>query len=354
MRRVALAASLPVACVLAGAFGSAVRAAVPPPPATSLSTSLASATGRLDPRILGTDAAGRRVVPAEAALPGNVWIAGVAVGGLTPLEAYATVRAAFSQPLALVAGGRAFTVAPDRLGVIAYARGAVRRALASRPRGSVDLTVRVDGRRVRAFVASLARQLDHKPLDATLRLRNLQPWISPERPGVKLDQGASARLVVAALQANRRGPIALPGKVFAAKVTQQSFGSVIVIRRGSRHLFIYHGMRLVRDFGVAVGQARYPTPIGRFQIVVKARNPWWYPPSSDWARSLKPIPPGRGNPLGTRWMGISAPGVGIHGTPDDASIGYSLSHGCVRMHIPDAEWLFSHVSVGTAVFIVPA
>ena len=44
--------------------------------------------------------------------------------------------------------------------------------------------------------------------------------------------------------------------------------------------------------------------------------------------------PGPGNPLGTRWMGLSAAGVGIHGTPDDASIGYSASHGCIRMHIP--------------------
>ena len=56
----------------------------------------------------------------------------------------------------------------------------------------------------------------------------------------------------------------------------------------------------------------------------------------------------------TRWMGLSAPGVGIHGTPSDASIGYSVSHGCIRMHIPQAEWLFNHVDVGTTVFIVAA
>ena len=81
-------------------------------------------------------------------------------------------------------------------------------------------------------------------------------------------------------------------------------------------------------------------------------NPWWTPPSSDWARGLEPVPPGPGNPLGTRWMGIDAPGVGMHGTPDDASIGYSRSHGCIRMHIPDAEWLFEHVEVGTPVVIL--
>src|ERR671934_21713 len=106
--------------------------------------------------------------------------------------------------------------------------------------------------------------------------------------------------------------------------------------------------------GEAVARAGSALPGTRvpLDVIVKWRNPWWYPPNSPWARGLKPIPPGPGNPLGTRWMGLSAPGVGIHGTPDDASIGYSLSHGCIRMHIPDAEWLFEHVNIGTTVFIV--
>jgi lipoprotein-anchoring transpeptidase ErfK/SrfK len=51
-------------------------------------------------------------------------------------------------------------------------------------------------------------------------------------------------------------------------------------------------------------------------------------------------------------MGLSSPGVGIHGTPDAASIGYSASHGCIRMRISDAEWLFTKVDIGTTVFIV--
>ena len=46
------------------------------------------------------------------------------------------------------------------------------------------------------------------------------------------------------------------------------------------------------------------------------------------------------------------PGVGIHGTDEPASIGYSASHGCIRMQVPDAEWLFDHVDVGTTVYIV--
>ena len=106
------------------------------------------------------------------------------------------------------------------------------------------------------------------------------------------------------------------------------------------------------SFPVAVGQPAYPTPDGHFTIISKVENPTWVPPpDAPWAQGAVPIPPGPGNPLGTRWMGLSAPGVGIHGTDDPASIGYSVSHGCIRMQIPDAERLFTMVSVGMGVYI---
>jgi lipoprotein-anchoring transpeptidase ErfK/SrfK len=53
-------------------------------------------------------------------------------------------------------------------------------------------------------------------------------------------------------------------------------------------------------------------------------------------------------------MGLTAPLVGIHGTPDAASIGYSASHGCIRMRVPEAEALFNEVDVGTPVLITAA
>jgi L,D-transpeptidase ErfK/SrfK len=130
---------------------------------------------------------------------------------------------------------------------------------------------------------------------------------------------------------------------------------VIVIHRGINRLYLYNGIHLVRIFPVATGQAAWPTPLGRFQIVVKQKNPWWFPPTQDsWAAGAQPVPPGPGNPLGTRWMGLSAPGVGIHGTDEPWSIGHSESHGCIRMQVPSAEWLFNRVRVGTPVFIIAA
>ena len=131
-----------------------------------------------------------------------------------------------------------------------------------------------------------------------------------------------------------------------------------MIRRGSNELYLYRvgaKPKLIRTFKIATGRSEYPTPLGKFEVINKQANPWWYPPpGSDWAKDAKPVPPGPGNPLGTRWMGLSSPYVGIHGTPDAASIGYSASHGCIRMLIPQVEWLFTQIELGTPVFIVAA
>jgi lipoprotein-anchoring transpeptidase ErfK/SrfK len=191
-------------------------------------------------------------------------------------------------------------------------------------------------------------------VDSRLLLRDLKPYLTPERPGLALNEPETVRVVTNALRQNNRDRMRLHTRQARADVTRANFGPVIVIRRGSNRLYLYSGMRLNRLFPVATGQSVYPTPLGSFQIVVKWRNPWWYPPASPWAQGEKPVPPGPNNPLGTRWMGISAPGVGIHGTNNDASIGYSVSHGCIRMHVSDAEWLFTHVEIGTPVFIVAA
>ena len=155
------------------------------------------------------------------------------------------------------------------------------------------------------------------------------------------------------LKTRLRPRLPLIMKPLKPTVSRAKFGPIVVIYRGSNRLQLFKGTRRVKTFRVATGTAQYPTPTGSFHIVDLQRNPWWRPPDSDWAKGLEPIPPGPGNPLGTRWMGITSPGVGIHGTPDSASIGYSASHGCIRMLISEATWLFDRVRIGTPVLIVP-
>ena len=137
------------------------------------------------------------------------------------------------------------------------------------------------------------------------------------------------------------------------QATVKSLVGALKIDISERKIYFYDEGKLVKTYGVAVGQPRYPTPTGHYKIVNKAYNPTWSPPPSPWASGLEPVPPGPGNPLGTRWMGLSAPHVGIHGTPNDSSIGTAASHGCIRMHIPEVEQLFELVYVGTPVDIVP-
>lgn len=120
----------------------------------------------------------------------------------------------------------------------------------------------------------------------------------------------------------------------------------IVVNISQRKLRLIRNGRVVRTYAIAVGQPAYPTPTGDFAINDKQKNPAWTPPNSPWAKELSTIPPGPGNPLGTRWIGTTAPAIGIHGTYADSSIGTAASHGCMRMHIKDVEALYDQVAIG--------
>ncbi|MHB1404384.1 MAG: L,D-transpeptidase [Desulfitobacteriaceae bacterium] len=80
-----------------------------------------------------------------------------------------------------------------------------------------------------------------------------------------------------------------------------------------------------------MGKAGTPTPVGRFAIADKRLDP--------------------GGVFGSRWLGLSKPGYGIHGTNDPSSIGKAVSKGCIRMYNYHAEELFRNVEVGTPVII---
>ena len=288
-----------------------------------------------------------------ALIPPGVTIGSVAVGGLPPETAAVVVQEHFDTGLPLVyRGRRRLAPSPTALGATARVNQAVERARIAEPGQAVDLTVLIDGDVTRSYVLSVGRRFNRAPRDASLVLRGGRPKIYPERHGITVLRAELTATIHKRLLANSRALVTIRTRGTRPETTHRAFKSTIVIHRGSNRLDLYHFQRLRKRFRVATGQRIYPTPLGRFRIVVKWRNPWWYPPNSRWARGLKPVPPGPNNPLGTRWMGLSVPGVGIHGTPSGGSIGYSVSHGCIRMYIPDAEWLFNTVDIGTPVFIV--
>jgi lipoprotein-anchoring transpeptidase ErfK/SrfK len=293
-------------------------------------------------------------LPGPKLIEAGVTVGGVLVGGLTGPEARQVVAAKFSKRLVLVVSPtRRFRAPPQEVGAAAFVGNAVKRALrVSHADVRVPLEVAVSDGKLARYVRGLADVTLRAPADARLVLRGAQPRIVEEVPGRQLQQERANRALRRLLKTHTRNPYQLPFRPVRAKVPATAFGQVIVIRRESKFLSYFQNGRLKRTFRVATGRSSYPTPIGRFAVVNKQQNPWWYPPASDWAKDASPIPPGPGNPLGTRWMGLSAPQIGIHGTPDSASIGYSASHGCVRMLIPQVEWLFERIRLGATVFIV--
>ena len=351
-----LSVSLLLACALAGVLAAYAFAggSVPLADTTTTGTTITTTTvGTTTTTTTATTTTTVPRIPTARLLPEGVTIGGIPVGNLLPSEASAEIRGYFSTPLKLRVGKRTYTADPNTLATPKITK-AIARAKKAKPFANLGLAVSLKTLKLRMLVTSLATKVEQEPTDSHLILRNLRPYLTRERPGVALAQTKSVNAIARALRLNERGTVKLPTTKTKAEVTRKSYGPVIVIHRGSNRLYLYRGVKLDRIFPVATGQSVYPTPLGNFQIVVMWRNPWWYPPNSAWAKGEPPIPPGPNNPLGTRWMGLSAPGVGIHGTNNDASIGYSVSHGCIRMHVGDAEWLFNHVEIGTSVFIVSA
>jgi len=120
---------------------------------------------------------------------------------------------------------------------------------------------------------------------------------------------------------------------------------VIVVSLEDRKLALMEDGHVKRIYTVAVGKPSTPSPVGTFKIERRVKNPTYQ-------HDGKTIQPGPGNPVGTRWMGLSIKGYGIHGTNEPKSIGRAASHGCIRMAKADLEEMYEMVAVGDTVELV--
>ena len=121
------------------------------------------------------------------------------------------------------------------------------------------------------------------------------------------------------------------GQIICLPLTPSPFEIIVNVR--AKRLTVYRNGSLYREYIVATGKPETPTPTGIFKIVNKEIDP--------------------GGPYGTRWLGLSAKGYGIHGTNNPQSIGTAASNGCIRMYNEDIEALFDITNVGTIVRILP-
>jgi len=101
----------------------------------------------------------------------------------------------------------------------------------------------------------------------------------------------------------------------------------------SKTLTLYEGTKIIKTYPVATGTGDTPTPLGVFRI------------TNRFASEM--------SGFGTRFLGFNCPWgtYGIHGTNKPDSIGQNASHGCIRMHVKDAEDLYSRVPNGARVVI---
>ena len=147
--------------------------------------------------------------------------------------------------------------------------------------------------------------------------------------------------------------VVLGGQAMGQQATQQvesrenakTAERVIVVSLEDRKLALVENGQVKKIYSVAVGKPTTPSPVGTFKIARRVKNPVYQ-------HDGKTILPGPDNPVGTRWMGLSIKGFGIHGTNEQKSIGKAASHGCIRMAKKDLEEFYEMVAAGDTVELV--
>ncbi len=301
-------------------------------------------------------------------------VGGVPVGGMRYDEAVAAVRAAVEEPLhrpirVEAADFQAETTARD-LGLHVDVPRAVRRAMDRSNEGNIinrvwrrlfgggPVDVKVapewgDGE-VSSLLAQAADAVKVEPKDA--KVDTSSGWVSiiPPKTGRELDLEKS-RLAILEAADKRLSSATLATNTLDPKVGAASVAKVILVRTGENMLYLYENGQISKSWPVATGAAGFPTPTGTWRVVQKIVNPTWVNPGSAWAKSMPAkIGPGPSNPLGTKALALNANGILIHATSDRSSIGFSASHGCIRMKEEDEADLFGRVETGTMVAVVNA
>jgi hypothetical protein len=226
-----------------------------------------------------------------------------------------------------------------------------RRATFKGANTGVDLVIHYDRHKLESYISKLEGIINREPIDAEIKLQGRSLVFQRSQAGWVLDSDQARESILSTLSSEDRMAGISIG-VTLPQVSDDQVGKVITVDKTNHRLTLYSNMEVEKTYPIACGMSAWPTPSGTFKITSKTRWPTWANPGSSWAQSMPPfIPPGPGNPLGSRALATSASGVLIHGTYSSWSIGSSVSHGCIRMYIKDSEDIFERVEVGTPVLI---
>lgn len=313
-------------------------------------------------------------------VPQGVSVAGVDLSGMNESEAREAIERAVSAPLLrpveVQADGKAFMFDP-RQAVDVDVDSMMEQAYQPRRSASflsrlghdivgaplpaeVEPKFEVDAETLTKWLKGVAEEIDRPATDATRTIVASKLRVKKHKTGRETDMSAAYEALSAAFSTERAlndqsRDVSIPVDVLIPKVTEKSLGKTIVVDVSERRVWLYNGAKLEITYRCAVGTPQHPTPKGVFEIINKRYMPTWRNPAPNgWGADMPAsIGPGPTNPLGTRALDLSAPGIRFHGTTKDYSIGTAASHGCMRMHRRDIEDFYPRVPVGTPVYILP-
>lgn len=115
----------------------------------------------------------------------------------------------------------------------------------------------------------------------------------------------------------------------------------------------------ILEYPVAIGKPSSPSPIGEFNISEIRHNPAWFvPPAIQKEMAAKGktvqtvVKAGPKNPLGSVFIRLGNTSYGFHGTNVPKSIGFSVSHGCIRMNNEHVKEVATFVKRGDSVKLI--
>lgn len=303
---------------------------------------------------------------------------GVDVGGLSASAARDVLERSLSpkigKPVLVEWKGRRWTLTAQQAGAHMNVNRMVNEALAKSRQGSffhrairdlrgeavraaVPARVAFSPTDLNAFVEGIAKQVDEKPVSATITPDAAALHVTPSHDGVAVQKRFLKYRIVRELRNLDGLHVALvPTRTLRPKVSlarlRYRYGTYLTIDRAHFTLRLWKDLKLVRSYRIAVGRQGLETPAGEYTIDDKQTNPSWHVPNSAWAGDLagRVIPPGPDDPIKARWMGFYN-GAGIHGTDEVSSLGTAASHGCIRMSIPDVEQLYDQVPLHTTIYV---
>lgn len=115
-------------------------------------------------------------------------------------------------------------------------------------------------------------------------------------------------------------------------------GKQIIVVLSQQRVYAFENGELMRYFIVSTGLPRTPTVKGDYAVYVKLESDHMTGPGYDL--------------LGVPWVMYFYRGYALHGTYWHNNFGHPMSHGCVNMRTPEAEWLYQWAPMGTAVRVI--